>query len=232
MKQLILPIAIGLLAGLGGGSGYAYMKASSQFVADSTKYAEQAAADSAARDSVVRDSLARLAPPPDLGDSLLTPADSIRALLAAREALGASAPPRVTPPAAKHGDATRPPGEMAHGAPGKDAAAKPAHAPPPPTPAGGKPAGSAPITETAAAVQGAREEALQAAIPEERLAKIFAAMPAKEAAKVLAQMSDQDVRTILGLMSDRQAAAVLPLLPPGRAALVTRGAPKSPEKTP
>jgi hypothetical protein len=227
MKQLILPIVIGLLAGLGGGSGYAYMKASAKFVADSTKYAEKAAADSAARDSVVKDSLARLAPPAPHDDALanpLTPADSIRALLAARDALQGAGAPHVTPSTAKHGDATKPPAAGGHDD----------HAPAP-AGKGAAPAApkAAPTTpETVVAVQGAREEALLDPIPEQRLAKIFAAMPAKEAAKVLDQMSDKDVRAILGMMNDRQAAAILPLLPPGRAAAITRGAPKAPEKTP
>jgi hypothetical protein len=228
MKQLILPIVIGLLAGLGGGSGYAYMKASAKFVADSTRYAEKAAADSAARDSVVKDSLARLAPPAPHDDALtnpLTPADSIRALLAAREALSEAGAPHVTPATAKHGDATTPPAGGGHDA--HPPAGKPAPAP------AAKPAPAAPSTpETVVAVQGAREEALLDPIPEQRLAKIFAAMPAKEAAKVLDQMSDKDVRAILGMMNDRQAAAILPLLPPGRAATITRGAAKAPEKTP
>lgn len=34
MKAMLIPIAIGLLAGLGGGSGYAYMKAAATFAAD------------------------------------------------------------------------------------------------------------------------------------------------------------------------------------------------------
>jgi hypothetical protein len=227
MKQLILPIIIGLLAGLGGGSGYAYMQASAQFVTDSTKYAEQAAADSAARDSVVKDSLARLAPPAPVDEALLhplTPADSIRALLAARELLKGGGAPQVTPATTRHGDATRP---AAKGNDAKAHEAPAAHAPPPPPPPAPS---STPVA--AVAVNGARDEALLDPIPEQRLAKIFAAMPAKEAAKVLDQMSDKDVRSILGLMSDRQAAAILPLLPPGRAATITRGAAKAPEKTP
>jgi hypothetical protein len=229
MKQLILPIVIGLLAGLGGGSGYAYMKASAKFVADSTKYAEKAAADSAARDSVVKDSLARLAPPAPHDDALanpLTPADSIRALLAARDALQGAGAPHVTPSTAKHGDATKPPAAGGH----DDHAPAPAGKGAAPAPAAPKAAPTTP--ETVVAVQGAREEALLDPIPEQRLAKIFAAMPAKEAAKVLDQMSDKDVRAILGMMNDRQAAAILPLLPPGRAATITRGAAKAPEKTP
>ncbi len=229
MKQLILPIVIGLLAGLGGGSGYAYMKASAKFVADSTKYAEKAAADSAARDSVVKDSLARLAPPAPHDDALtnpLTPADSIRARLAAREALQGAGAPQVTPSTAKHGDATKPPVAGGHDEHAPAPAAKGAA----PAPAAPKAAPTTP--ETVVAVQGAREEALLDPIPEQRLAKIFAAMPAKEAAKVLDQMSDKDVRAILGMMNDRQAAAILPLLPPGRAATITRGAAKAPEKTP
>lgn len=237
MKQLILPIAIGLLAGLGGGSGYAYMKASSQFVADSTRFAEKAAADSAARDSVVRDSLARLAPAPAHADSagaLLTPADSIRALLAAREALHDAGAPRPAAPTTKEAEAVRPPAAGGHG---DDHAAPSAAAKGAPAPGGhaapaAKPTLANSIPETVAAVQGAREEALQAPLPEQRLAKIFAAMPPKDAAKVLDQMSDKDVRSILGMMSDRQAASILTLLPPARAASVTRGAPKAPEKTP
>ena len=90
MKQLIIPIAIGLLAGLGGGSGYAYMKASAQYVKDSTHVADSLKAhppadstesaehaDSSHAPAV--DSAAHAAP--------MTPADSLRALEAARLSL-------------------------------------------------------------------------------------------------------------------------------------------------
>ena len=40
MKQLIIPIAIGLLAGLGGGTGYSYMKTSAKNTADPTHVAD------------------------------------------------------------------------------------------------------------------------------------------------------------------------------------------------
>lgn len=221
MKAMIIPIAIGLLAGLGGGSGYAYMKASAKFVADSTRIAEtaKAKADSAAHDSTGHTTDADSAYATDsasLAEQVpMTPADSLRALEAARTSGADHAPAAHAAeshaPAGKAAPATKPSEVKAPSATATAPAAKPA----------------APNTsEAAATVKAARDQALQTALPEARLAKIFGAMAPKDAAKVLDQMTDGDIRAILAMMSDRQAAAILSTLPAARAASITKGAVK------
>jgi hypothetical protein len=218
MKQLIIPIVIGLLAGLGGGTGYSYMKTSAKYTADSTQLADSLKAhppadsthadstdgaashgDAAAHDSVAADSVAHgmdspgvheAAPPP-------TPADSIRLLDAARRAKSAPAPVARTTPSVKS-----------------------------PTPSVANEKST--TSSAAAVVKEARDAAMSTALPEQRLAKIFSAMAAKDAAKVLDQMTDGDVRTILGMMNDRQAAAVLTAMSATRAAAITKGGSKAP----
>ncbi|WP_396201467.1 magnesium transporter MgtE N-terminal domain-containing protein [Gemmatimonas sp.] len=218
MKQLIIPIVIGLLAGLGGGTGYSYMKTSAKYTADSTQLADSLKAhppadsthadstdgaashgDAAAHDSVAADSVAHgmdspgvheAAPPP-------TPADSIRLLDAARRAKSAPAPVARTTPSVKS-----------------------------PTPSVANEKST--TSSAAAVVKEARDAAMSTALPEQRLAKIFSAMAAKDAAKVLDQMTDGDVRTILGMMNDRQAAAVLTAMSATRAAAITKGGGKAP----
>ena len=237
MKQLLIPIVIGVLAGLGGGSGYAYMQASAKYAADSARIADslktlpadslakaadaEAAhndtthAESALDDSTAVDSTHAALP--------LTPADSLRALAEARTALKKAG--------AKPEAAAKPtPNTVAQGM----AAAKAAggHTSPTQTPTSTPPAPtaapSASTTQAAAMVKEARDAALQTVLPEQRLAKIFGAMNAKDAAKVLDQMTDGDVRAILAMMNDRQAAAILASFPAARAAAITKGAVKSP----
>ncbi len=223
MKAMIIPIAIGLLAGLGGGSGYAYMKAAAKYTADSTRMADSVKthADSAAHDSTGQDSAEHGAAAADSGsghgaDSAslaeqvpMTPADSLRAVVAARKSGAAHAGESHAP--SKAADASHAPEPKAPGE------AKPA-----PKPAPG-------ASGAANLVKDARDQALQTALPEARLAKIFGAMPTKDAAKVLDQMTDGDVRAILAMMGDRQAAAILAAFPPARAAAITKGAAKAPE---
>ncbi|AMW03988.1 hypothetical protein GEMMAAP_02345 [Gemmatimonas phototrophica] len=220
MKAMIIPIVIGLLAGIGGGSGYSYMKASAKYVADSTRIADslKTHADSAAHDSTEHaageDSTAHGAADSTLlaEQAPMTPADSLRALEAARKAGTSHAP-------ADHGPAAR--GASAH-APAPAKAESHTSTPAPPTP---KPSTT---SSAAASVKDARDQALQTALPEARLAKIFGAMAPKDAAKVLDQMTDGDVRAILAMMNDRQAAAILSAFSAGRAAAITKGAVKSP----
>ncbi len=218
MKQLIIPIAIGLLAGLGGGTGYAYMKTSARYTADSTHVADSlkahpptdsTTADSthhaaAAHDSVPADGEAdgeadgaahgnaRGMDMPGTHEAAapMTPADSIRQLDAARHELKSTS---ATPVEGKSVE-TR----------------------------------VAPATSTPAVVKQAREAAMPTALPEQRLAKIFSAMSAKDAAKVLDQMTDGDIRTILGMMSDRQAAGILTAMSATRAAAISKGSSKAP----
>ena len=108
MKQLIIPIVIGLLAGLGGGTGYSYMKTSAKYTADSTHLADSLKAhppadsthadsthgeashdDAAAHDSVPADSASHGMDSPGAHEAAapMTPADSIRLLDAARRDL-------------------------------------------------------------------------------------------------------------------------------------------------
>jgi hypothetical protein len=236
MKAMIIPIAIGLLAGLGGGSGYAYMQASAKFAVDSARLAEQAKAkaDSAAHDSTAGHEGGEHAPAADsvaATDAVpMTPADSLRALDAARKGEshgGASsdhAPGKGTaaaPAPARH-DPEAKPAAGGHDAPTTKLSDVKVPNATPPAPKGA----SASTASAAATVKDARDQALQTALPEARLAKIFGAMAAKDAAKVLDQMTDGDIRAILAMMNDRQAAAILSALPAARAAAITKGAVK------
>jgi hypothetical protein len=227
MKQLIIPIVIGLLAGLGGGTGYSYMRTAAKYVADSTHLADSlkanppadsAAADGehgapAAHDSTATDSTGHGMDLPGNHEAAapMTPADSIRALDAARHDAA---------PAADHAAPAKPAAKPA-AKPEAKAEAKPAAAPPAVNP-------KANTTAAAATVKDASNSGMQTALPEQRLAKIFSAMAAKDAAKVLEQMTDSDVRSILGMMSDRQAAAILSTFSASRAAAISRGTGKAP----
>lgn len=234
MKQLIIPIAIGLLAGLGGGTGYSYMKTSAKYTADSTHMAdslkahppadsthadsthgeashgESAHGDAAAHDSVPSDGAAHGMDEPGAHEAAppMTPADSIRLLEAARRDLKAVST-KAAPPAA---------------APAHDAHATPSLK----TQTQSAPDAKESAASAAAVVKGARDAAMQTALPEQRLAKIFSAMAAKDAAKVLDQMTDGDVRTILSMMNDRQAAAILTSMSATRAAAISKGGGKAP----
>jgi len=225
MKQLIIPIVIGLLAGLGGGTGYSYMKTSSKYTADSTHLADSLKAhpadsthadsthgetsptDSATHAGAPADSTAHGMDVPGSHEAAapLTPADSIRMLDAARRDL-------------KSGSSKASPGKVADALPTPSLKSQ-TQSPP-----------DAKASTTAAAdiVKGARDAAMQTALPEQRLAKIFSAMAAKDAVKVLDQMTDADVRAILGMMNDRQAAAILTSMSAARAAVITKGGAKAP----
>ena len=224
MKRLIIPIMAALIAGIGGGSGYAYMNsapiAADSVVADSAHVAAKGAehereasspdstATDSASDSASADSAAKAHEP----QHPLTPADSIRAVQAARAAIktesaaGRDANRDAKAAAPKSANVVEDTAALSHEAT--------RHAATPPV------AQAAPIP---AAVPG---------LPEQRLAKIFGAMQAKDAGKVLEQMSDADVRTVLGMMSDRQAAAILATFPASRAAAVTKSSSRAPGSTP
>jgi hypothetical protein len=210
MKALIIPIAVGLLAGLGGGSGYAYMKASQEHAvavakADSLKqHADSTHADSAkasgehggtahaaADSSAAHDSAATASHEPALP---MTPADSLRAIEAARHGASKSTAKHDEPITTKLAD-VKPQGDtkVLPATPGAAAVA------------------ASPTTAAATAVKGARDAAMQISLPEQRLAKIFSAMSPKDAAKVLGQMPDADVRSVLSLMGDRPPPCSRPL---------------------
>ena len=205
MKQLIIPIVIAILAGVGGGSGFAYMRASKAFAADSSQHADSVKANPAKKVTEQDSTATHTAPDSVAVESApvpaheeLTPADSIRALVAARATLKAET----------KGLADAKPVAAVVAGPVKGESTPEIHA---------------------AAKPVAKIEALQTSLPEQRLAKIFGAMQAKEAAKVLEQMTDSDVRTILSMMSDRQAAAILTSFSAQRAAVISRGAVRAPD---
>lgn len=218
MKQLIIPIVIGILAGLGGGTGYSYMKTSAKYTADSTHVADSLKAhppaDSTHADSTHADS---------------THTDSTHAEASPDDALAHDSVPTNS---AAHGmdlpgtHEAAPPMTPADSIRVLDAARRNLKAVPE-KPAPGN-AVDTHATSAATVVKAARDAALNTALPEQRLAKIFSAMAAKDAAKVLDQMTDGDVRTILGMMSDRQAAAILTSMTATRAAAITKGGSKAP----
>ncbi len=228
MKKLLIPVIIAVLAGVGGGSGFAYMRVSKAHLADSLQRVDSLKAhppaDSASHDGARHDASADTATHDTasthaesggtpIEETLpMTPADSIRAIAASRKPLQAAT--KGVPDAAAHL-----PAETVH-----DTASSAGHA------SGTKPKGSTSVV--ADIVREARNEAMTTTLPEQRLAKIFAAMSAKDAAKVMEQMPDADVRSILALMNDRTAAAVLSQFSATRAAAITKGALRASGGTP
>ena len=220
MNKLIVPAVIAVLAGVGGGSGVAYVSAkkaagivavrlaatAKAHAKDSTDKAEklQLAADSAASDSLAK--------------GPLTPADSIRAMKELPTTLTEATHGLANAVDPKHGRVTAPIVDAGHSGPvaanekvdpKKVLAVKP------------KPVAVAPVS--AEPVQPVPVAAAETPLPEKRIAKIFGAMQSKDAARVLEQMNDSDVRIILSMMPDKQAAAILTTFPPQRAAAISRG---------
>jgi hypothetical protein len=241
MKKLLIPVLIAVLAGVGGGSGFAYMRASKAYVADSTQLADSLKAHPpAAQDSLAPDSSAHAATPsvhvPTTEVLPMTPADSIRAVEESRASLHGATKglPDAAPPAPVTADPKSPDPKHATTKPDpkhpEPTAVDPKHAAPV-APADAPKPGST-TASVANIVRDARNEAMNTALPEQRLSKIFAAMSAKDAAKVMEQMPDADVRAILAMMSDRTAAAVLSQFPAARAAAITKGATRAPESKP
>jgi hypothetical protein len=230
MKKLLIPVIIAVLAGVGGGSGFSYMRASKAYIADSLQRVDSLKAhppaahdSSASADSAHAEGDTHGADSVSLEEHLpMTPADSIRALSAARTSLRSET--AGVPDAKDHA----PTDAKTKGA--ADAHA-PAHAPAKGAePADGthksesKSEGKSGTAAVAEVVRAARNDAMTTTLPEQRLAKIFSAMSAKDAAKVMEQMPDSDVRAILSLMNDRSAAALLAQFTPARAAAITKGA--------
>lgn len=236
MKKLLIPVLIAVLAGVGGGSGFAYMQASKAYVADSTQLADSLKA----HPPVVEDSVAAAPAHAPVAEPVtealpMTPADSIRALEASRAALRGATKGLPDAAAAAHTPAPAPapaPIDPTHADPKSTGAAAvdPKHATPLVKPEPLKPGST--TASVANIVRDARTEAMNTVLPEQRLSKIFAAMSAKDAAKVMEQMPDADVRSILSMMSDRNAAAVLSQFSAARAAAITKGALRTPEQKP
>lgn len=227
MKRLLIPIVVGLLAGLGGGSGYAYMRASAKFAADSAFLADSlkkfppdsshSKSDTEAKESLsANDALAdslETAIATDSGARASSSVDSTGGAAKAPPVAGTHAPPRASGSMAPT-TPTAPPATA-----GKSPSAKP-DAPG----VAGNTANTGKVSQAqsvASIVTDARDAANRTQLPQQRLAKIFATMPAKDAARVLEQMNDADIREIMALMSDRQAAAIMSVLPPARAAAIT-----------
>jgi cytoskeletal protein RodZ len=198
MVKLIVPLIIGLLAGISGGGFYAVKAASAKHataIADAKKHGIKPANDSshaeAGADSSATEGSEHTATEPV---AAAAEGHDTTATVAAAEKPAAD---DVHAPAAEHAPA-------AHATP---TATKP------PTP-----------TSVVAASAAANEAETQA--HQRRLAKIFATMSAKDASRVLTQMTDHDVGIILGLLSDRQAAAILTNLPATRAAALSQLQPR------
>jgi flagellar motility protein MotE (MotC chaperone) len=208
MKQIILPLVIALLMGLGGASGFSYVSAKktaaiiaahqadsvAKHVKDSTEANKKA--DTEAKATAATEES-------HIDSSMMTPADSIRlarhqpmTLRDATHGLTNAADPKQVAIAAK-ADAA------AHADPKLDAKATDAK------------------TKLAAPALPKLASTPDSPLPESRLAKIFGAMQSKDAARVLEQMNDRDVRVILGMMSDKQAAAIIGAFTPQHAAAIS-----------
>ncbi len=235
MKKLLIPVIIAVLAGVGGGSGFSYMRASKAYIADSLQRVDSLKAhppaahdSSAAADSAHAEADAHGADSVSLEEHLpMTPADSIRALSAARKSLRSETAgvPDATDHAATDAKAAGAKGAAdASHAPAKTTSTKGAEPVDATHKSDAKSDGKSGTAAVAEIVRAARNDAMTTTLPEQRLAKIFAAMSAKDAAKVMEQMSDSDVRAILSLMNDRSAAALLSQFSPARAAAITKGA--------
>jgi hypothetical protein len=217
MLRLIMPFAVGLLAGLGGTSALAVTRAK-----DAAKHAVPAksASDGTHADSAQageRPAVAAATPAVDTTHAG-APADSAHA------PAPPPAPPARTP--VKAPTPKRPPAPAvveAH-TDGHDALDKGTGTAPAAKTRADTKAGAAPRLPGREVVERlVAASTVDAKVPaEQRLAKYFGAMPAKDAAKILEQMDDRDVQTILSFVGDRQAAAILGSLSPRRAASIGR----------
>jgi hypothetical protein len=198
MGKLIVPLIIGLLAGISGGGFYAVSTASAKHataIADARKNGIKPVSDSTHADAAADSS--------SHGDGEHEATEPVVAAGGAHDTTAT-----VAAIAKDAGEATHAP--AAEHAPS-------AHAPP----AAAKPLTPTPVAAGNAAANDAETQAHQ-----RRLAKIFATMSAKDASRVLSQMTDHDVGIILGLLSDRQAAAILTSLPATRAAALSQLQPR------
>ncbi|MEP7344001.1 MAG: hypothetical protein ABI877_01980 [Gemmatimonadaceae bacterium] len=210
MIRMILFVVVGLLAGLGAGTGFAVMRAKSAFASESARHAK-VVADSLAEhaEQIVTKSASEKAAPEATSDSMsqaepvagepidakteTTKATKANSTLATSHkpttpATGVKVEPKVTPPTSGG-----------------------THAPV---------AGADPVTRALVTSAASKGEDGQP----KRISKIFAAMPPKDAAKVLVQMDDADVHLILDALGEKQAAAILQNFPADRLAAFTKAA--------
>jgi hypothetical protein len=185
---------IGLVLGLGGGSGVAVMRAKKSAPAHDSSVAKK------------EQTLAALAPEHGSRDGVKSADDpgSERASAPADSAVQIAHVPAVAP---GRRDSVVPPTPDKPSAPTGTAAHSPVAAST--TTAVAKPGGAEPDPATPLVAPG-------------RISKIFGAMSAKDAARVLQQMDDADVQTVLSGLNDRQAAAILAGFPAERAAAISR----------
>jgi hypothetical protein len=235
MIRMILFVVVGLLAGLGAGTGFAVLKAKSAFAAESSRRAKVVAdslAEHAAGDAKkVADKEQVLATPTDSATSATH--DEAAAPLSTEPVASkpkdepVASKPRADPVASK---AKEEPRETPHNvAPTTTVAQGAGMAKPTAT----APAGAAEQTPAVSGPAPLRPPVTSAASKSEdiaqpkRISKIFAAMPPKDAAKVLMQMDDTDVHLILDALGDKQAAAILQNFPADRAAAISKRAMRS-----
>lgn len=204
MIKLIVFAVVGLVIGLGGGSGVAVMRAKKAVVAardstaekDSTATGEKEPGDATKPHAGEGEEHAAVAAP-----------DSAAVTHAAPTAPDSAVDPKTAP------------------------ATTVAHAPLTVAPTVSKPLTSKP-TPTAA-VKPAADTGRGGQTPAAgRISKIFAAMSPKDASRVLEQLEDGDVQTVLVGLNDKQAAAILSGFPPARAAAISRAALRGKKATP
>jgi hypothetical protein len=231
MIRLILFALVGLLAGLGGGSGFAVLRAKKSFAAQDA-YRAKVVADS------IAESTERVAPAshtPATQDSAVAPDSAARSTIA-----GTGQQAKSTDSASHAPSPGAVPGAVAEKKVVAEAgAAHPGTSSAPSVAGANGTKGAAPTSASTATVgaatagvtpPAATDTEAGAALPPgegvqpRRISKIFAAMAPKDAAKVLAQLDNMDVQAIIGSLNDKQAAAILTNFPPERAAIISRNA--------
>jgi hypothetical protein len=234
MIRLIIVGVIGLLLGMGGGTGVAVLRG-----------APAVPADSAAQAKAIADSIAAHAEGgKSHGDSTQAPGDSAHASDSSKagtpvghgaaekagekagEKTAVSSPDKNTAThepltTSTRAAVTNPPKATSvpkANASHTDSAMHPATSAKTPASNVKTPAESPKSPNTAASTTAVSDSAQP-----RRIARIFAAMAARDAAKVMVQLDDADVQAIVGALTEKQAAAILANFPPERAAKISKG---------
>lgn len=212
MIRLILFVVVGLLAGLGAGTGVAVLKAKSAF-ADESERRAKVVADSLAEHGakVPAEGAGAKAEHEPVADS----APAAGPAVAADEAHADSGPESPAAPSVARAPASH---DASRRAVPRTAVATVRPEVPSVLPDGEHDPAPArpPVTSAASKSEGD--------VQPRRIAKIFAAMPPKDAAKVLVQMDDADVHLILDALGEKQAAGILQHFPADRAAAISKRA--------
>ncbi len=196
MKRLIIFGVVGLVIGVGGGTGVSVMLGRA-----AAKRAAAAAADSAAK----KDSLPSVASTPDSAPRPVTPETALTDSAAGDSAHHAVAQAPTARPDSAPQRPVAPANEALTVANGTAAAE-------------GSGEGAGIITATVPKNAASQVDTVRVG----RLARLFSAMPARDAAKVLLQLDDSDAQLVLSAMDNRHAAEVLANFPPDRAATMSR----------